>query len=75
MTDIPKPSGKVLRRNPELECGQPIGQLAIKIKKNEAFELVSFYCNQPRLHTDGCKFVGSELIVSQKPRPIILNHP
>lgn len=75
MTDIPKPDGKVLRRNAEKECGLPVGQLTIKVDNLPGFQNVSFYCNQPRLHTDGCKFVGSELVITRRRKAIIINHP
>jgi hypothetical protein len=63
MTDIPKPQGDVLRRNAERECGTPIGQVNIKIQGLPGFQTVSFYCNQPRLHVDACKFVGNSVVV------------
>jgi hypothetical protein len=63
MTDIPKPSGDVLRRNPEAECGTPVGQMNLVIHGFPGYQTVSFYCNKPRLHTDECGFVGAEVTV------------
>lgn len=74
MSDIQKPTGDVLRRNPENECGQPVGQVNIMVQ-GLGLQTVSFYCNQTRLHRDGCKFVGAEVVVTGKARPIILNGP
>lgn len=68
MVDIPKPSNNVLRRNAEQECGAPVGQMAIKIHNLPDFQVVSFYCNQSRLHTDECRFVGSDLEVRRRRR-------
>lgn len=67
MTDIPKPTGDVLRRNPERECGTPVGQVNVKIR-GLGLQTISFYCNKPRLHTDGCEFVGAEVVVRAKRR-------
>jgi hypothetical protein len=64
MPDIPKPQGDILRRNAEHECGTPIGQVNLVIHGLPGFQTVSFYCNQPRLHRDSCKFASSELIVT-----------
>lgn len=63
MNDIPKPSGAVLRRNPEAECGTPVGQVNVVIELIPGIQTISFYCNQPRLHRDDCKFVGTQVIV------------
>lgn len=63
MNDTPKPGGDVLRRNPERECGTPIGQVAVKIHDIPNIQVISFYCNKPRLHTDDCAFVGKEVVV------------
>lgn len=63
MSDIPKPTGDVLRRNPERECGQPVGQMNLVIHGVPGYQTVSFYCNQPRLHTDQCRFVGTHVVV------------
>lgn len=68
MTDIQKPQGDVLRRNAERECGAPVGQMALKIHGLPEVQVVSFYCNQPRLHTDGCRFVGTDLVVLKRRR-------
>lgn len=68
MNDIPKPSGDVLRRNPEGECGTPVGQMNIKIHDIPGFQTVSFYCNQPRLHNDECRFEGADLVVTKRRR-------
>jgi hypothetical protein len=68
MSDIPKPQGDVLRRNTEAECGTPIGQMNIKIHGLPGFQTVSFYCNRPRLHTDQCEFLGSEILVKARRR-------
>lgn len=68
MADTPRPSGEVLRRNPERECGTPVGQLNIKIKGIPDFQVVSFYCTLPRLHTEACCFVGSEVVVQARRR-------
>ncbi len=69
MTDIPKPTGDVLRRNPEGECGTPIGQLNIAVRGLPGFQTVSFYCNLKRLHKDACVFVGQEIVVHGKGHP------
>lgn len=63
MADIPRPSGDVLRRNAEHECGTPIGQVNLKIHGLPGFQTISFYCNQPRLHRDECVFVSPQLVV------------
>lgn len=63
MTDIPKPTGDVLRRNSENECGNPVGQISVAVQGLPGFQTISFYCNQPRLHTDGCRFVGKQVVV------------
>jgi hypothetical protein len=63
MNDIPKPTGDVLRRNPERECGTPVGQVNIVMRGFPGIQTISFYCNQPRLHVDDCKFVGKDVIV------------
>lgn len=77
MTDVPKPQGDVLRRNPERECGTPIGQVNIAIHGLEGFQTVSFYCNRPRLHNDACKFIGKEVTVirTQPGLNILVNVP
>lgn len=76
MPDIPKPTGSVLRRNAEHECGTPVGQINVQIQ-GLGLQTISFYCNQPRLHTDGCKFVGSEVTVlrTQPGLNILVNIP
>lgn len=66
MPDIPKPTGDVLRRNAERECGQPVGQINITVHGLSGFQTVSFYCNQPRLHTDECRFEGEQVVVKSK---------
>ena len=63
MSDIPKPQGDVLRRNPERECGTPIGQISAKVHGLPGFQTISFYCNKPRLHQDECAFVGKDVTV------------
>lgn len=63
MYDIPKPTGDVLRRNAEHECGTPIGQVSVKIRGLPDFQTISFYCNKKRLHTDECAFVGKDITV------------
>lgn len=63
MPDIPKPQGDVLRRNPEDECGTPVGQVSVRIRGLPDFQTISFYCNKKRLHTDMCEFVGKEVVV------------
>lgn len=68
MADISKPSNDVLRRNADQECGTPVGQMAIKIHGLPDFQVISFYCNQPRLHTDECRFVGADLEVRRRRR-------
>lgn len=68
MADIPHPSNDVLRRNADNECGTPLGQMNIKIHDLPGFQRVSFYCNQPRLHTTGCRFVGADLVVMARRR-------
>lgn len=65
MSDIPKPSGDVLRRNAEQECGAPVGQVSVKIRDIPDFQTISFYCNKPRLHTDECEFVGKQVVVKR----------
>lgn len=62
-TDIPRPQGDVLRRNAERECGTPIGQVSVAVQGLPGFQTISFYCNQKRLHTDECAFVGKDVIV------------
>jgi len=69
MTDIPKPQGDVLRRNPEQECGNPIGQVNVAVHGLPGFQTISFYCNLKRLHNEGCKFVGNEVVIHRKSRP------
>lgn len=68
MADIPKVQGDVLRRNPERECGTPVGQVSIKIHGIEDFQVVSFYCNKHRLHTDQCEFLGADVVVRARRR-------
>lgn len=68
MSDIPKPQGDVLRRNPEHECGTPIGQVNVMVA-GLGIQTISFYCNLKRLHHEGCKFVGNEIVVSAKSHP------
>lgn len=63
MGDIPKPTGDVLRRNPERECGTPVGQVSVVMQGFPGIQTISFYCNQPRLHRDECQFVGRQVIV------------
>jgi hypothetical protein len=63
MPDIPKPTGDVLRRNADRECGTPVGQIHIAVKGLPGFQTVSFYCNKTRLHTDECAFIGVEVTV------------
>lgn len=64
MPDIRKPTGDILRRNPEHECGQPIGQISVKVHGMANFQTISFYCNKKRLHTDQCAFEGNQVIVT-----------
>lgn len=75
MPDIPKPTGAVLRRNPERECGTPVGQVSVAVQGLPGFQTISFYCNQPRLHVGGCMFIGKEVEVKGRARPIIRNGP
>ena len=80
MPDIPKPTGDVLRRNAEHECGTPVGQINVVVDTLPGVQTISFYCNQPRLHTDRCRFVGTEVVVEAKLRAgkddmIILKRP
>lgn len=67
MADIP-----ILRRNAKIECGQPVGQMAIKLKNptpdGQDVQIVSFYCTLDARHRDGCAFVGNDLIVSRRSR-------
>lgn len=63
MNDIPKPTGDVLRRNAERECGTPIGQVNVAVHGLPGFQTISFYCNKTRLHTDECAFEGSQITV------------
>lgn len=69
MPDIPKPQGDVLRRNAEHECGTPIGQVNVNVQGLPGFQTISFYCNLKRLHTDACRFVGKDVVVSAKGHP------
>lgn len=64
MADIPRPNGDVLRRNPERECGTPVGQINVTVQGLPGFQTISFYCNKHRLHTDECAFVGQEVVVT-----------
>lgn len=60
----------VLRRTANLECGQAIGQLHIKLKNAQPgrdFETVSFYCNQPWNHRTPCMFIGKDVSVIRTP--------
>jgi hypothetical protein len=66
MTDIPKPQGAVLRRNPERECGTPIGQVNAVVHKLPGFHTISFYCNLPRLHSGECIFLGTSVVVRRR---------
>lgn len=75
MPDIPKPQGDVLRRNAEHECGTPVGQVSVAVNGLPGFQTISFYCNKPRLHRDACAFVGKDVVVMGRLRPIIRNHP
>jgi hypothetical protein len=68
MSDIPKPTSAVLRRNAENECGAPVGQVNLVIQMIPGIQTVSFYCNQPRLHTDECRFDGTEVVVRARRR-------
>lgn len=63
MPNIPRPQGDVLRRNAEAECGTPIGQVSVVVNGLPGFQTISFYCNKTRLHTDGCAFVGRQVVV------------
>ena len=63
MPDIPKPTGDVLRRNAEDECGTPVGQVNVNIHGIPGFQTISFYCNRPRLHLGECLFIGREVNV------------
>ena len=61
----------VLRVNSDRECGLPVGQITVKLKLSltaGGFEVISFYCNQPNLHRDACKFEGSQVVVYGKTR-------
>lgn len=73
MNDIPTPQGDVLRRNPEHECGRPVGQLNVAVHGLPGFQTVSFYCNLPRLHRDECAFRGREVSVTKNRRALIVN--
>lgn len=64
MTDIPKPGGDVLRRNPEAECGTPVGQVNVVVHGLPGVQTISFYCNLPRLHIGGCKFVATQVVIT-----------
>lgn len=68
MADIPRPQGDVLRRNAEKECGIPVGQVSVKIQGLPDIQTISFYCNQPRLHLDGCRFEGASVVVAARRR-------
>ena len=71
MPDIPKPTGDVLRRNPERECGTPVGQVSVLIHNREGhkeMQTISFYCNKPRLHIDECEFVGAGVVIRKRIR-------
>jgi hypothetical protein len=65
MSDIPKPDGAVLRRNAEHECGTPVGQVNVVIHLIPGLQTISFYCNKPRLHTDQCEFIGSQVRIQR----------
>lgn len=67
MGNIQKPGADVLRRNPENECGQPVGQLNVMIR-GAGLQTISFYCNQPRLHVDRCRFEGADVVVEARRR-------
>lgn len=75
MADIPKPSGTVLRRNAEHECGTPVGQVNVVIHNIPGIQTISFYCNKPRLHTDKCEFIASQVRVRRNREGIDLRRP
>lgn len=59
----------VLRKGQQAECGLPVGQMHLKIKGSDRpFDTISFYCNKPKRHLDGCEFVGKELVVTRRRR-------
>lgn len=59
----------VLRRNSAAECGLPIGQMHLALKRDDkSFETVSFYCTKLKNHHDACEFVGKELVVTRRRR-------
>ena len=66
MNNIPPPQGDVLRRNPERECGTPVGQVSIKIRGLADFQTISFYCNRPTFHAGECCFIGKDVIVRRR---------
>ena len=68
MTNVPKPAGDVLRRNPEQECGTPVGQVSVRVNGLPGIQTISFYCNQPRLHRDLCRFEGASVVVYARRR-------
>ena len=72
MYDIPKPTGDVLRRNPEQECGTPIGQVSVKVHGLPDFQTISFYCNKKRLHRDECAFEGSNILVTKRSDSLLI---
>lgn len=53
----------MLRRNPENECGTPVGQINVVVQGLPGVQTISFYCNRPRLHKGMCTFVGKEVTI------------
>jgi len=58
----------IIRRNALNECSQPIGQINVAIKGLPGFQTISFYCNQPKLHSTPCSFVTKDVVVLRRSR-------
>jgi len=71
VNEIPKPSHDVLRRNAEHECGNAVGQITVLIRGIPGPQTISFYCNKPRLHTDLCEFIGTQVRVQATGHSVI----
>lgn len=70
---VEKASNDVLRRNAEDECGTPVGQVNIMLKRgigSKSLETISFYCNKRRLHTDQCAFEGNDVVITARRSPL-----
>jgi hypothetical protein len=74
VTDIQKPQGEILRRNPERECGVAVGQVSVAVHGLPGFQTISFFCNKPLLHNDQCAFVGKDVIVQARRESVIIRN-